>query len=46
MPRNDKKDLIADLSQALAKAATLVTSNGKHMSAVPNLLLEDWLIPS
>lgn len=30
-------------AHALANEATLVTSNSKHMSGVPDLLLEDWI---
>lgn len=35
---------IAIAAHALVNAATLVTSNVKHMAAVPNLVLEDWSI--
>ena len=33
---------IAIAAHAIANAATLVTANVKHLSAVPNLVLEDW----
>ena len=34
---------VAIAAHALANGATLVTSNLKHMTSVPNLRLEDWL---
>ena len=33
---------IAIAAHAVANAATLVTANVRHLSAVPNLVLEDW----
>jgi tRNA(fMet)-specific endonuclease VapC len=33
---------IAIAAHTVANAATLVTANVKHLSAVPNLVLEDW----
>jgi tRNA(fMet)-specific endonuclease VapC len=32
-------------AHALANDATLVTGNVKHMAGIPNLVLEDWLVP-
>jgi tRNA(fMet)-specific endonuclease VapC len=32
-------------AHAVANGATLVSANVKHMTGVPNLLLEDWLTP-
>jgi tRNA(fMet)-specific endonuclease VapC len=32
-------------AHALANDATLVTGNVKHMAGIPDLLLENWLVP-
>ena len=36
---------VAIAAHALASDAILVTSNVKHMAGVPDLVIEDWLVP-